>query len=410
LEGLSMSDHEQSQTGCIVVGGGPAGVLLSLLLARKGVEVTLLEMHRDFDRDFRGDTVHMSTLEVLDQIGLAEPLHEIPHAKMHRMEINAGGRTVVVADFTRLRTKYPYIMMMPQSDFLEFLCKRAEQYPSFHRVMGAQVIDLIRDGDQIVGVRYRRDGEEQELRAPLTVASDGRFSRIRALAEVEADEQTPPMDAAWFRVSRRDDEGLEGGAFYAGSGRLLVMLVRPDEWQIAYVFPKGDFQSLREQGIDQFRASIAELVPWLGDRVDEIESFHEVHLLKVGSDRLQTWHQPGLLFIGDAAHVMSPVGGIGINYAIGDAVEAANVLTEPLLRGEVGGDALAEVQRRRERPTRMAQRMQGVMQDNIVLRAIREQDFDLPAPMRFVLATPFLRDIPARIIARGFSRLRLQAP
>lgn len=401
---------DQGETGCIIVGGGPAGVLLALLLARKGVAVTLLEMHRDFDRDFRGDTVHASTLEVLDQIGLAEPLHEIPHAKMRRMEINAGGRTVVVANLTRLRTKYPYVMMMPQADFLEFLSARAELYPSFDRLMGAQVIDLLRDGDRIVGVRYRRDREEHELRAPLTVACDGRFSRVRTLAGVDAEEQAPPMDAAWFRVSRKPDEGVEGGAFYVGGGRILVMLVRPEEWQIAYVLPKGDFQSVREQGIEQFRASIGELVPWLADRVHEIASFHEVHLLKVASDRLKQWCQPGLLFIGDAAHVMSPVGGIGINYAIGDAVEAANVLTESLLRGDVSVDELAEVQRRREQPTRRAQQIQGVLQENIVARAIREQDFDLPAPMRFVLAIPFLRDIPARILALGFGRLRLEAP
>lgn len=405
-----MSDHRQSETGCIIVGGGPAGVLLSLLLARKGVEVTLLEMHRDFDRDFRGDTVHASTLEVLDQLGLAEPLHALPHEKIQRMVINAGGRSVEVANLTRLKTKYPYIMMMPQSAFLEFLCSHAEQYPSFHTVMGAQVVDLIRNGDRIAGVRYRLDRQERELTAPLTVACDGRFSRMRTLAGVEAEGQAPPMDAAWFRVSRRAGEGLEGGAFHAGLGRLLVMLVRPDDWQIAYVFPKGDFQSVRDQGIEHFRASIVELVPWLADRVDEIESFHDVHLLKVASDRLKRWHQPGLLFIGDAAHVMSPVGGIGINYAIGDAVEAANVLTAPLLEGKVSEADLAEVQRRRERPTRMAQRMQGVLQDNIVARAIREQDFDLPLPMRIVLAIPFVRDIPARILALGFSRLRLQAP
>ena len=398
------------ETGCIVVGGGPAGVLLSFLLARKGVEVTLLEMHPDFDRDFRGDTVHASTLEVLDQLGLAEPLHALPHSKMQRMEINAGDRVVEVANLTRLKTKYPYIMMMPQADFLEFLCTHAQRHPSFRRLMGARVVDLVRDGDRIAGVRYRLDSREHELRAPLTVACDGRFSRVRTLAGVEAVAQAPPMDAAWFRVPRKADEGREGGAFYVGRGHLLVMLVRPDEWQAAYVFPKGDFQSLREKGIEHFRAAVAELVPWLADRVDQIGSFHDVHLLKVASDRLERWHQPGLLFIGDAAHVMSPVGGIGINYAIGDAVEAANVLTAPLLDGTVSDSDLAEVQRLRERPTRLAQRMQGALQKGIVERAIREQDFDLPAPMRLILAIPLLRDIPARIMALGFGRLKLRAP
>lgn len=405
-----MTEHERATTGCIIVGGGPAGMLLSLLLARKGVEVTLLEMHRDFDRDFRGDTVHASTLEVLDQLGLAEPLHALPHAKMERVQINAGGRAVVVANLTRLKTKYPYVMMMPQAEFLEFLCRHAERYPSFQRIMGAQVIGLIRDEDRIAGVRYRLEREEHELRAPLTVACDGRFSRVRTLVDVEVEDQAPPMDAAWFRVSRRAGEDPEGGGFYVARGRILVMLVRPYEWQIAYVLPKGDFRSVRDQGIEAFRQCIADVVPWLADRTREIESFHDVHLLKVGSDRLKRWHWPGLILIGDAAHVMSPVGGIGINYAIGDAVEAANVLTEGLLEGEVGDGDLAEVQRRRERPTRMAQTMQGVIQDQIVRRALREQDFDLPAPLRFILTIPYLRDIPARTLALGFGRLRLQAP
>jgi 2-polyprenyl-6-methoxyphenol hydroxylase-like FAD-dependent oxidoreductase len=399
-------------TGCIVVGGGPGGVMLALLLARKGVEVTLLEMHRDFERDFRGDTVHASTLEVLDQIALAEPLHALPHAKMQRMQFNTSGRVIDLVDLSRLRTKFPYVMIMPQSQFLGFLCERAESHPSFHRIMGAQVVDLLRDDDTVVGVRYRRERDEHELRARLTVAADGRFSRLRTLVGFEGMPLAPPMDVAWFRVTRREDDGggEQGGAFHVRFGRLLVMVTRPTEWQIGYVFPKGDFHALRERGIDAFRASVAEVVPWLADRMDEIEGFHDVHLLKVGTDRLPLWHCPGLLFIGDAAHIMSPVGGIGINYAIGDAVEGANVLTAPLLDGSIDDTHLAEVQRRRETPTRRAQRMQGFIQENIIAGALREREFDLPLLARIVLRVPLLRDIPAGIIARGFGRMRLEAP
>lgn len=384
--------------------------MLSLLLARKGVDVTLCEMHQDFDRDFRGDTVHVSTLEVLDQIGLAEPLHEIAHSKMRRMQMITDSRTIEMADLGRLKSKFPYVMMMPQSDFLAFLCEQARRYPNFQCLMGARVTGLIGDGERIEGVRYRSENDDHELYAPLTVACDGRFSRMRSLAGFEADTQAPPMDAAWFRVSRRADEGVEGGVFYARRGRLLITLTRPGCWQIALVFPKGDFQTLREQGIDHFRSTIAAIVPSLVDRVDEIGSFHDVHLLKVVSDCLPLWHRPGLLFIGDAAHVMSPVFGIGINYAIGDAVEAANVLTGPLLEGKVSQTDLAEVQRRRLRPTRMAQRMQGVAQKNLVARALREQEFDLPLPMRLLARIPVLRDVPTRIIARGFGGLRLESP
>ena len=405
-------DETTASTGCIIVGGGPGGVLLALLLARKGVEVTLLEMHRDFDRDFRGDTVHASTLEVLDQIGLAEPLHALPHAKLQRMQFNTSERVINLADLSRLETKFPYVMIMPQSLFLGFLCEQAEKNPGFHRIMGAQVVDLLREGDAVIGVRYRRDGEDHELRAPLIVAADGRFSRLRKIVGFEGRSLSPPTDIAWLRVSRRADDpgGGQGGAFYVRRGRFLVTLVRPAEWQIGYVFPKGDFHLLRERGIEEFRTSVAEVVPWLADRVAEIGSFHDVHLLKVGADRLPIWHLPGLLFIGDAAHVMSPVGGIGINYAIGDAVEAANVLTGPLLEGKVGETHLAEVQRRREKPTRRAQRLQALIQENIVARSLGDREFDLPLPARMALKIPFLRDVPARLIALGFGRLRLEAP
>jgi 2-polyprenyl-6-methoxyphenol hydroxylase-like FAD-dependent oxidoreductase len=381
--------------------------MTALLLARRGVDVTLLEMHKDFDRDFRGDTVHASTLDVLDQIGLAEPLHGLPHAKMRSITLHTPQRAIPLVNFGRLKTRYPYVMIMPQSDFLGFLTARAAAYPNFHLRMGAQVVDVLRDGARTVGVRVMQDGESHDLHAPLTVACDGRFSRMRKILQLEAQAQSPPMDVAWLRLPRRADDGHEEGVFYIGNGHMLVMFARPDAWQVGYVLPKGDFASVKALGMDVFRRSIAELAPWLGDRTSAIEQWHDVHLLSVKSDRLPRWHYRGVLLIGDAAHVMSPVFGVGINYAIADAVELVNAAADALLGGAAPEEALAEVQRRRERPTRIIQRMQAAVQERIVKRALDGKDFDLPLIAKLILATPLLRDIPARIIASGLSPVRL---
>ena len=400
------------QVDCCIVGGGPAGMMLSLLLARAGLEVTVLESQPDFDRDFRGDTLHASTLEVLDQISLADRALQIPHSRLKHLSITTPEQTFQLVDFTRLKSRYPYIAVMPQAPFLDFLCAEAERYPGFRCLRKAPVQQLIEARGQVVGVEYRQDGASHSLHASLTVAADGRFSRLRNLAAVTAIDRAAPMDVCWFRVSRLDRDGQDSGGFFVGHGRMLVCIPRGDQWQLGYVFPKGDFREVRAAGLAAFHASLLATAPWLGDRVYEVGDFQDLHLLNVTADSLASWHKPGLLFIGDAAHVMSPVGGIGINFAIADAVEVANVLAHPdhplLAEGPPPATALAEIQQRRTRPTRIAQFVQTRIQDVLVRRALTDKPFDLPLPVRLMLATPGLRALPLRLFAFGVSRTRLQ--
>ncbi len=397
---------------CCIVGGGPAGMVLGLLLARVGLSVTVLESQPDFDRDFRGDTLHASTLEMLDQIGLADRVLAMPHAKLRQMSIHAGQTSYLLADFGRLHSRYPYIAIMPQSEFLEFLCAEAGRYPGFRCLRRAPVTGLMEDGGRVSGVRFHQDGSERAIAANLVVAADGRFSRIRKLAGMQAQERAAPMDVCWFRLPRRETDGHDSGGFFVGSGRMLITIPRVTSWQIGYVFPKGDFGEVRAAGIDAFRTAIADTVPWLADRVSLIEDFTDVHLLNVKADCLRTWHRPGLLFIGDAAHVMSPVGGVGINAAISDAVATANVLGHPdhpcLADGPPPEALLAGIQRRRERPTRIIQAVQSRIQDVLVERAISGREFEVPGPVRALLAIPGIRQIPIRIFALGVTRARLE--
>jgi 2-polyprenyl-6-methoxyphenol hydroxylase-like FAD-dependent oxidoreductase len=397
------------QTTCCVVGGGPAGMMLALLLARRGVPVTLLESHRDFDRDFRGDTIHPSTLEVLDQIGLADRLLQIPHGEMRTMRIVTPDGAYTLGNFQALRTRFPYVAMLSQSLFLDFLAKEARQYPGFRLVLGANVQRLVTEDGEIRGARYRdADNRWHEVRAPLTVAADGRFSKLRALAGLTPIRTAPPMDVVWFRLPRRADDPRDTGAIYVHDGRLAVLLERPEEWQVGYVIVKGGFQELRAAGIEGLRQSMSELIPWLADRLSALQGWQQVSVLAVESSRLPRWHQPGLLLIGDAAHVMSPVGGVGINYAIQDAVEAANLLAGPLKDGRVTDGDLAAVQRRRELPVRAIQRMQSLMQRKIAAPALAGRPFKLPLPLRIALRLPILRNLPARMIAYGIRRVRVE--
>ena len=399
---------ETLETACCIVGGGPAGAMLSLILARQGIPVVLLEAHEDFERDFRGDTIHPSVLEILDELGLAERLHELRHSRIHTAAFMTPAGALTLADFRRLKTRFPYIMMLPQAHFLEFLTAEAKRYTNFQLRMGARVEELIEEDGAVRGVRYETDAGVHEVRAELTVGADGRSSRVRHLAGMEAVKTSPPMDVLWFRLPRREDEP-EGVLARVGGGHIAVMLDRLDEWQIAYVILKGSYRQVREAGLDALRASLMLVAPELADRVAHLKEWKQVAMLSVESSRLRQWYQPGLLLIGDAAHVMSPVGGVGINYAIQDATVAANILAEPLAVGRVEFRLLREVQRKRMLPTRFIQVVQAFVQQRIITNALRtNQTLQVPRVARLFLRTPLLRDLPARLIAFGLRRVHVK--
>ncbi|MDQ1556951.1 MAG: hypothetical protein QOD32_11 [Pyrinomonadaceae bacterium] len=399
---------ETLETSCCIVGGGPAGAVLALILARQGIPVVLLEAHEDFERDFRGDTIHPSILEILDELGLAERLHELRHSKIHSGTFMTPAGPLTVADFRRLNTRFPYIMMLPQAHFLEFITGEAKAHPSFQLKMGARVQELIEEDGIVRGVRYETDAGTHEVRAPLTVGADGRSSRVRQLAGKEPVKTSPPMDVLWFRLPRKTDDP-EGLLARVGNGHLVVMLDRLDEWQIAYVILKGSFRQVREAGLDALRQSLVSIAPELADRVAHLKEWKQVAMLSVESSRVERWQQPGLLLIGDAAHVMSPVGGVGINYAIQDAVVAANILAAPLGEGRVEMRHLREVQRQREWPTRFIQKIQALVQGVMIRNILRaNQPVEVPRAARLLLRTPFLRNIPARIIAFGLKRVHVK--
>ncbi|MGH9775045.1 MAG: FAD-dependent oxidoreductase [Candidatus Acidiferrales bacterium] len=401
------------RTCCCVVGGGPAGAVLSLLLARRGVPVTLLEMHADFDREFRGDTIHPSTLEILDQIGLAEKIHQIPHTKISGPTIQFSNGSITPFDLRRLKTRFPYILLIPQSRFLEFITREAAEYPQFKLLMQANVQHLLENNGVISGVRYLGPDGEHEIQAQLTVGADGRFSILRRLAGFEPIKTSPPMDVLWFRLPKLDGEPEAiGGAFGGiGRGRIFVVLERTDYWQAGMVFLKGQYQELRAQGIEALRNSLIETEPRFAKHAASLTDWHQLNLLSVESSRCPKWHKPGLLLIGDAAHVMSPVGGVGINYAIQDAVVAANVLAGPLKSGTVSEAHLAEVQRQREWPTRVIQKMQSFMQERLLAGVLRStRAMRVPWQLKVFTRIPILRDLPSCLIAFGPRRVRLLDP
>ena len=397
---------------CCIVGGGPAGAMLGLLLARRGVPTTLLEMHNDFDRDFRGDTVHPSTLEILDQLGLAESVHKLSDSKIFGPTLLTRCGPFRPFDLRRLKTKYPYILMAHQRDLLALLTAEAKKYPGFQLLMGANVVDLIREDGVVRGVRYQRHGNVHELHALLTVGADGRFSRVRHLAGIDQVRTSPPMDVLWFRLPHlTDDVDILGGAFGGfGRGHIIGGFDRKEYWQVGLVIAKGSYQSLREQGLETLRRLIVEIEPRLTKHLESLQDWRQLSLLSVESSRCQSWYKPGLLLIGDAAHPMSPVGGVGINYAVHDAVVAANLLSEPLLNGRISTNELHAVQSKRQWPVRIIQSFQRQMQKRVIARALeaRERQFlHIPWFVRACTRIPIIRDLFPRMIALGVVRVRV---
>lgn len=391
-------------TSCCIAGGGPAGMMLGYLLARAGVNVRVLEKHADFLRDFRGDTIHPSTLEVIHELGLLDDFLQRPHQKVERLGGAFGGEHAYIADFSHLPVQCPYIAMMPQWDFLDFIAQHAAHYSNFRLIREAEVTDLVFENERVAGVIAKTPQGLQEFRADLVVGADGRGSVVRARAGLQVDDLGAPMDALWMRIPRDETDPAETMARFE-SGHIFVMIARDDYWQCALVIPKGGFDVIRQRGLAAFRDQVARLAPFLADRVVQLRSWDNVKLLVVKVDRLRRWYRDGLLCIGDAAHAMSPVGGVGIILAIQDAVAAANILAPHLLEGTVSVDVLARVQQRRQFPTRTTQRFQVLAQNRVIGKVLQERSstaLRMPAFVRLMQRFPWLQRIPARLIGMGF--------
>lgn len=401
---------ESVSTTCCIAGGGPAGMMLGLLLARAGVRTTVLEKHADFLRDFRGDTIHPSTLEVMHELDLLTPFLRLPHHKARHLSAQFGERKLRVADFSHLPVRCGFIAFMPQWDFLDFLADRAGRFPNFELRMDTEVDDLLCEHGQVCGVSAQTPEGRLEVRAPLVVAADGRGSTVRELSGLEVEALGAPMDVLWFHLPRgRDDPDEAMGRFAAG--RMLIMINRTDYWQCGFVIAKGSLDAVRARGLPAFRQLIAELAPFAANRVGTIDDWDQVKLLTVAVDRLPVWHQPGLLVIGDAAHAMSPIGGVGVNLAIQDAVATANLLAEKLLEGRPDREDLAAVQRRREWPTRVTQRLQLIIQNRVIKSVLAGAGrLEPPLPLRAIAALPLLQRLPARLIGLGIRPEHVTSP
>jgi 2-polyprenyl-6-methoxyphenol hydroxylase-like FAD-dependent oxidoreductase len=374
-------------------------MMLGFLLARAGVPVVVMEKHADFLRDFRGDTVHPSTLEMMHELGLLKKFLELPHSEVRQISLQIGEDHVVVGHFDHLPVHCKFVALMPQWDFLNFIADHGKRYKTFDLRMCTEAIDLIEENGCIVGVQAKTADGGLEVRADLTVGCDGRHSVVREKARLKSDDFGAPMDVMWFRLSRKPDDSDETVGHIEG-GRMIVMLNRTDYWQCAYVIPKGSADAIKLAGLETFRATVAQMSALPRDRMKEIKSWDDVKLLTVAVDRLRRWYRPGLLCIGDAAHAMSPIGGVGINLAVQDAVAAANILAEKLRRKTVTTQTLKDVQQRREFPTRFTQRMQIVLQNNIISPALKGKRSKAPFFMK-MMQWPLLRRIPGRLLALG---------
>jgi len=385
-------------------------MMLGYLLARAGVDVLVLEKHADFLRDFRGDTIHPSTLEIMGELGLLDAFLTRPHQEVRQLAAQIGEERMTLADFTHLPTRCRFVAFMPQWDFLDFLAEQAKRYPSFSLKMQAEITGLLKDGDRVTGLRAKTPEGSLEVHADLVVGADGRHSVVRDLAGLEVEDLGAPMDVLWLRLSKRPDDGTQTlGRIEAG--RFFIMLDRGDYWQCAFVIPKGGYEELRRRGLEAFRDEIAKLNPALANRMQEIASWDDVKLLTVRVDRLKRWYAPGVLCIGDAAHAMSPVGGVGINLAVQDAVAAANILARPLRQGAVSVALLRQVQERRQLPARLTQALQVFIQKRVISAVLSLRTRPrAPLVAKLLNRLPWLRRIPARVVGMGFRPEHVESP
>ena len=400
----SEQDTGQTRTTCCIVGGGPAGMMLGLLLARAGVEVIVLEKHGDFLRDFRGDTIHPSTLELLHELGMLDEFLRLPHQELRRVKIKFDDEEIAGPDFSHLLTRCKFIAMMPQWDFLNFLTTWAKRYPSFRLLMNTEATDLIEDGERVVGVRAKTEQGELDAYADLVVAADGRSSIVRERAGMEVEDFGVPIDVLWFRVAKTAAD-TEPALGRIRNGKILVTIDRGDYYQCGSIIRKGAFEEIKRRGLELFREEIVSVAPFLRGAVGAIDDWDKVKLLTVQVNRLRQWYRLGLLFIGDAAHAMSPAGGVGINLAIQDAVATANLLADKLRQGDCGIDDLLRVQQRREWPARMIQDIQVFIHRQMFgSRSDPERALSIPWPARAILwlLTPMLRRVAARVVGIGF--------
>jgi 2-polyprenyl-6-methoxyphenol hydroxylase-like FAD-dependent oxidoreductase len=395
-----MNESEKLQTRCVIVGGGPAGMMAGYLLARAGVQVAVLEKHADFNRDFRGDTIHPSTLELMHELGLLDEFLKQPHQEVRELRAVVNDQSVPIANFTRLPTRCKFIAFMPQWDFLNFLASHAKRFPNFQLLMETEVIDLLTDGERVSGIHAKTPRGDLEVRADLVIGADGRHSTTQTSAGFSEREFGVPIDVLWMRISKKQDDPQQSFGFFQ-RGRLLVLLDRGDYWQCGFVIPKAGFDEIRARGLTSFQNDIVSFADFLRDRVAELDDWSKIKLLTVQINRLRDWCREGLLCIGDSAHAMSPAGGVGINLAIQDAVATANLLAAKLRNGPVPLDDLRKVQTRREWPTRLIQGMQVFIHRRIVTGQTSSSGNSVPFVLRLLKWFPILRQLPARFIGIG---------
>ena len=397
------------ETRCVIAGGGPAGMMLGYMLARAGIEVHVLEKWPDFFRDFRGDTIHPSTMEILHELGLLEGFLKLPHNKTRKMSGYFGGNLYTIADITRLHVREPYIAFIPQWDFLNYIAGAAQQFPSFHLHMETDATDVIWENGRAVGVRAQHKDEAFDFRSELVIGADGRHSTIRDTMAPEIEALAAPFDVLWFKLAAVAEDPEQSFGFL-NNGKVLVTLDRGDYWQCGFLIQKGHFEQIKQDGLEKFKADIATLAPLLAPSAQKLASFDEVKMLSVSLDHVKQWYKDGVLCIGDSAHAMSPLGGVGINVAIHDAVAAGNLLIPAFRRGMPTVSDLASVQARREKPVRKMQHVQAFLQNNLLIPYLNtHSDTHVPLPLRILKWFPFLQAIPARFVGIGFNPEHIDA-